>query len=314
MIKKILSLVTLGALLLMLCSCSAPTQNNNITVVVSVFSQYDWLREIIGNVKGIDVILLADGGADIHSLHPTADHIISIKTCNLLAMLGGASDSWIGDALRDSANPDMKVIDFLELVGEGALCTHHDHGHHEHGDEIDTPDEHMWLSLKNAVLFVKEAEKTLSELSPENASVFHQNAQSYIEKLEALDREYALAASNAQNKTLIFCDRFPFAYLLNDYGLNYIAAFEGCSAESEADFETVIHLAKEADRLNTKYLFVTESRNHRIAESVVENRSGGDSIILTLDSIQTTGTRDNITYLQIMENNLFILQTALQSR
>ena len=114
---------------------------------------------------------------------------------------------------------------------------------------------------------------------------------------------------------MVFGDRFPFRYLVNDYGLDYYAAFVGCSAESEASFETVTFLAKKIDELGLGNVLTIEGKNHKIAKTVVDNTKNKNQKVLTLDSMQSTtakDVKDGATYLGIMEKNLEVLKEALK--
>ena len=175
-------------------------------------------------------------------------------------------------------------------------------------------DEHVWLSLKNAETLVSAISDALQELNPDNKDVYRSNADAYVEKLSALDHKYQKAVKAASAKTVLFGDRFPFRYMVDDYGLNYYAAFAGCSAETEASFKTVSFLAKKVDELNLPCVLTIEGTKHKIAETIVENTKEKNQKILTMDSMQSTTSEDvknGTTYLSVMEKNLDVLKKAL---
>ena len=182
---------------------------------------------------------------------------------------------------------------------------------HDHGEEAD---EHVWLSLKNAKTLVGAISNALQEFDPDNKDTYATNAAAYIEKLSALDGAYQSAVDGAAHKTVLFGDRFPFRYLVDDYGLRYYAAFAGCSAETEASFETVSFLAKKVDELGLPCVLTIEGAQHRIAETIVQNTAGKKQKVLTMDSMQSTTSKDvanGATYLSVMEKNLSVLKEAL---
>jgi len=195
-----------------------------------------------------------------------------------------------------------------DMTGED-LCEHMEgHGHEEEADE------HVWLSLKNAKTLVDAISNALQELDPDNKDAYAANAAAYIEKLSALDGAYQSAVDGAARKTVLFGDRFPFRYLVDDYGLRYYAAFAGCSAESEASFETVSFLAKKVDELKLPCVLTIEGKSHKIAETIVENTAEKNQKILTMDSMQSMTSEDvanGTTYLSVMEQNLSMLKEAL---
>lgn len=476
------------------------SDSNKLSVVTTIFPEYDWVKEILGDKAGsTDLTMLLSSGVDLHSYQPTADDIVKISDCDLFVYVGGESDKWVDDALKEATNKDMKVIDLLNVLGdsvkteetvEGMQETEHAHDHskevstfedHEvqdrslsdwagswqsaypfaldgtlddafaamaeegemtadeyktyyqngyktditniniegdhiaftyedgkkvgsdykyigyyiqnwstgtkaamyrfeavdrtsgapiyiefndhmiesaapehfhirmsnesfdaivdpekswptffpadmtgedlcehmegHGhDHEEEADEHVWLSLKNAKTLVDAISNALQELDPDNKDTYAANTSAYIEKLSALDGAYQSAVDGAARKTVLFGDRFPFRYLVDDYGLRYYAAFAGCSAESEASFETVSSLAKKVDELKLPCVLTIEGKNHKIAETIVENTAEKNQKILTMDSMQSTTSEDvanGTTYLSVMEQNLSVLKDAL---
>lgn len=213
------------------------------------------------------------------------------------------------EALMDSKTSPYFMPDGLsseevleELIGHS----------HEHEEE---PDEHVWLSLKNAETICRIISERLAQIDPDNKDTYTSNSAAYIEKLSTLDNEYKNAVKNAEKKTILFGDRFPFRYLVDDYGLSYYAAFVGCSAETEASFETITFLAGKIDELGLSCVLTIEGTNHKIAETIVSNTVSKNQKILTMDSLQSTTSADvknGTTYLSVMEQNLEVLKEALK--
>ncbi len=295
--------------------------SDKIQIVTTIFPEYDWVMNILGeNPAEAEVTLLLDSGVDLHSYQPTTDDILKISTCDLFVYVGGESDKWVDDALREATNKDMTVINLMDVLGDSAKeeemvegMQDEEHDEAEDGDEIEY-DEHVWLSLKNASIFVQKISEAIQTIDPDNADIYKANTAAYLEKLNALDARYQAAIDDATFRTLLFGDRFPFRYLVDDYGLDYYAAFVGCSAETEASFETITFLAQKLDELALPAVMTIEGTDHRIAETIVQNTKSKDQQILTLDSMQSTTAEDiknGTTYLSIMENNLPILEDAL---
>ena len=486
----------------------------SLKIVTTIFPEYDWVREILGDEAGNDELtMLLDNGVDLHSYQPTADDIIRISDCDLFIYVGGESDGWVENALKNATNKDMKVINLLEVLGdsvkneevvEGMQETEHQHDHskevstfeddevqdrslsdwagdwqsaypfaldgtlddafaamaeegkmtadeyktyyqngyktditnididgdhieftyedgkkvgsdykyvgyyiqnwstgtkaamyrfeaedkdsgapvyiefndhmiepaaaehfhirmsnesfdaivdpenswptffpadmtgeeicehmeghdhdededheHEEGEEHDheeEKDEHVWLSLRNAEILSNAISKALQKLDPDNKDTYSANSDAYVKKLSALDAEYQTVVDGAKRKTVLFGDRFPFRYLVDDYGLDYYAAFVGCSAETEASFETISFLAKKVDELNLPCVLTIEGAQHKIAETIVKNTTAKNQNVLTMDSMQSTTSKDvanGTTYLSVMEQNLSVLKEAL---
>ena len=322
--KRISFFLYLALLLGLLSGCGgAPAANaDRLSVVTTIFPEYDWVRQILGDkADGVDLTMLLDNGVDLHSYQPTADDMVKISTCDLFIYVGGESDEWVEDALAEAINQDMVVIDLLDVLGDAVKeeeVVEGMQGEDEEGDgdeEEAEYDEHVWLSLRNAAVLCEEIAAQLGRLDAANADAYATNtAAAYIEKLSALDRQYAAAVDAAPRKTLLFGDRFPFRYLTDDYGLDYYAAFVGCSAETEASFETVVFLANKVDELGLNTVLTIESSDGKLARTIIENTAAASARILQMDSMQSATARDvtsGATYLGAMENNLKVLKEAL---
>ena len=311
--KKIIVLL-LGALMVLsvLSGCDKKNDNDNkLKVVTTTFPIYDWVKEILKD-EDVDVSLLQDNGVDLHSYEPTVDDIAKINNADVFMYVGGESDEWVESVLE--SNKNVRVVNLLEVLGDSVKLeeelegVEHDH-EHDHEDEEEY-DEHVWLSLRNAKKCVEAIKDVLCELDPTNMDRYKKNAEEYIEKLELLDQKYMEVVSNSKNNTLVFGDRFPFRYLVDDYNLNYYAAFVGCSTESEASFNTITFLAKKLDELGLTSILTIEGNNHKIAETIVKNTENKNQEILILNSMQGS-ILEGDTYLSIMEKNLEVLKKAL---
>ncbi|MEE3408222.1 MAG: metal ABC transporter substrate-binding protein [Erysipelotrichaceae bacterium] len=289
-----------------------------IKIVTTIFPEYDWVRNIVGaENETIEVDLLVDSGADLHSFQPTAEDILKISTCDLFVYVGGESDEWVNDVLRDAMNKDMKVVNLLESLGDSVKQEEVIEGmqEEEHDHEEGEYDEHVWLSLRNASKLVKVISEAIVSIDPDNQNTYEENTAAYLEKVKALDKEYQEVTKKAEVKTLLFADRFPFRYMVDDYGLNYYAVFVGCSAETEASFETMSFLTNKVDELGLSSIMTIESSDQKIAKTVKENSKTKDQQILTMDSMQSVTAKDvadGTTYLSIMEENLSVLKDALK--
>ena len=295
-----------------------------LQVVATIFPEYDWVREILGEqADNVELTLLLANGVDMHSFQPTMLDILKVSTCDVFIYVGGESDAWVADALKGAGNPDRTAINLMKVLGDRAKEEEvvegmqeedgHDGHDHEEQEELEY-DEHVWLSLKNTQVFCDAISEALQAADPENAKLYQENTTAYKGKLAALDREYQAAVDQSESKTLLFADRFPFRYLTDDYNLTYYAAFTGCSAETDASFETITFLAGKLDELKLPVVFVIENSDGKVAKAVVENTNTRDQKILTLNSMQSV-TLDEInagtTYLSIMKENLKTLKEAL---
>ncbi|MBR0365586.1 MAG: zinc ABC transporter substrate-binding protein [Clostridia bacterium] len=309
-VKKITAAAICAVLTLTGCGAAPEQKTDKLSVVTTVFPEYDWVREIAGD--NADITMLLDNGVDMHSYQPAAADIMKISDCDIFIYVGGESDAWVEDALKEAVNKNMTVIDLLDILGDAAKLEEPLPG--TEAEDVKEYDEHVWLSLKNAERLCAEIAEAMSGADAENAEIYRQNAAEYIKKLDALDKEYIAAVSEAKHDTLVFGDRFPFGYMTDDYGLSYYAAFEGCSAETEASFETVAFLAGKLDELGLNCVMTIDGSDKRIAQTIIESSENKDRKILTLDSMQSTtmkDIKDGASYYGIMESDLGVLKEAL---
>lgn len=324
--KKFLSIIAAAAIAVScLCGCSSANksgnQNGKIQIVTTIFPEYDWVMNILGdNPANAEVTYLLNNGTDLHSFQPTANDIMKISSCDLFVYVGGESDEWVEDVLKEAVNKDMVTINLLDVLGDKVVEEELVEGMQDEEEEEDAGeeeieyDEHVWLSLKNAKILVQSISDEIQKIDPANAEAYKANTTAYIGKLDQLDKDYQDVVNNASIKTVLFGDRFPFRYLIDDYGLEYYAAFVGCSAESEASFETVTFLSKKVDELSLPVILTIEGNDKKIAETIISNTQSKDQTVLTMDSMQSTTSKDvanGVTYIQVMSGNLEVLKKAL---
>ena len=309
--KRILTALLAAALLLSLltgCGAAPAREKDRLQIVATIFPLYDWTKNLLGDrADEIELTLLLDDGVDLHSFQPSVADMISVSSCDLLIYVGGESDAWIADAIAERANPDMIALNLMDALGDRALEEELVEG--MEGEAEETPDEHIWLSLRNAELLCAAIRDALIELDAGHSRSYEAAYAVYDAKLRELDAAYTAAIDASEQHTLIVADRFPFRYLTEDYGLDYYAAFSGCEAETEASFATVIFLAGKADELGVKNLCVIETSDGKLARTVIENTASRALGVLTLHSLQ--GKVGDGDYLSLMEQNLKVLKEAL---
>ena len=330
---------------------------DTLTILCVDFPEYDWTRSLVGtaaeadpgeaadqaaDTKKIVVQLLNTSGADLHSYQPTIADMVKIANCDLLIYNGGASQFWVEDALQASPDPHRQVLSMMELFETQperfpTYTQDEDHDHdHEHGahahehshehehDQDEEIDEHLWLSLKMAKEFCRAVASQLEAMDPAAAATYQANAAAYIQKLDALDQKFTDLAQQAKNKTLIFADRYPFKYFCDDYGLEHAAAFPGCSAETEASFETIISLADDLKALPVSRLAILDCGSPALADTIIRAADLPETQMETLYSMQSLPqvtralkqagkiqSESEITYLYLMEQNYDALARLL---
>lgn len=312
----------------------APAQKK-VSIVATIYPQYDWLKNVLGDrLDAVNLKLLIKNGTDLHSYKPSAQDIAAIASADMVVYVGGESDEWIEKALKATPKEGRVQVNLMEALGdrvkeeeivEGMQAEeehHHEHGeeaeeheHHEHGEEAEN-DEHIWLSLKNAEILVRALANAIAKVDSTNATEYHMNAALYVAKISALDAQYRAATDSAHFKTILFGDRFPFRYLVDDYGIKYFAAFVGCSAESEASFETVAFLAGKMDSLALPAIFAIDGSNGKIARAILDaSKKSKETSVLTLNSMQSVTDaqmQSGMDYISIMQSNLEVLKKAIK--
>ena len=301
-----------------LASCGGLGESEDkISIVTTVFPEYDWTRQILGEKRNdVELILLTENGTDLHSYQPSVTDMAKITTCDLLIYTGGTSAAWIDEALALYPSETRKTSKLTELLSENALLfeqsEHHNNAEHHHDNE--EYDEHVWLSLRLAVSFCDAICDRLSKLMPENEQVYRENCEAYTLQLKALDRAYTDAVEASSLDAVLFADRFPFSYLFHDYSLTCYAAFPGCSSETEASFKTISFLAESMDALSIPAVIVLENSDNTLAQTVINTTAAKTATIVKMNSMQAITREDidsGIDYLSVMTQNLSALKIAL---
>ena len=345
--------VLAAALTFVACSAEsnekAPAQKK-VSIVATIYPQYDWLKNVLGDrLDAMNLKLLIKNGTDLHSYKPSAQDIAAIASADMVVYVGGESDEWIEKALKATPKEGRVQVNLMEALGDrvkeeevvegmqaeeehhhehGEEAEEHEHEHHEHEhaeahedhdhEHAEAPenDEHIWLSLKNAEILVRALADAIAKVDSTNATEYHMNAALYVAKISALDAQYRAATDSAALKTILFGDRFPFRYLVDDYGIKYFAAFVGCSAESEASFETVAFLAGKMDSLALPAIFTIDGSNGKIARAILDaSKKSKDTPVLSLNSMQSVTDaqmQSGTDYLSIMQSNLEVLKKAIK--
>lgn len=335
---SIIFMALLVAVTLAGCSRDNKSSNNNklvdnkkkISVVSTIFPSYDFTREIAGDKA--DVTMLLPPGSESHSFEPTPQDIIKIQNCNIFIYVGGESDQWAKDVLESMDTSKMKIITLMDCVQvfeeeivEGMEEEEHTDGE-EHTDDHETDeehaedyvgeepeyDEHVWTSPKNAKLIVQKISDVLCQADTANAAIYQENTGDYLTKLDELDSKFQDAVDNGKRKTIVFGDRFPFRYFADAYGLEYYAAFPGCSTETEASAATVKFLI---DKINTEKIpvvFHIELSNEKMADTISEATGAKVLLLHACHNISKSDFEKGKNYIDLMTGNVEVLKEALQ--
>ena len=311
--KKLISVIVIAAALLGLCACGAAEEKrqDGLSIVCTAFPQYDFIKNILGTEEGLTLLL--DDGGDLHSYEPTAQDIIKISSADIFVYVGGISDQWVEGVLASANNQSLRTVALMELVEayEEEYVAGMEHEHNHEGKSHRNEDEHVWLSLKNAASITETLCEVICNADSENADKYKANAKAYIEELSRLDSEYQSTVTSAKRSTLLFADRFPFRYLVEDYSLEYYAAFAGCSSESEASFQTMAFLIDKTKELNLPVVLTIDGSDGSIAKTVCEASGAKSAVLDSCQSVSLADISSGTTYVGIMKNNLEVLREAL---
>lgn len=320
--KMILTVASALLAACLLAACVAPAQatapsaqeDGRLSVVATIFPPYDFTRQIAGDA--VDLTMLLPPGAESHSYEPTPKDIITIQNADVFIYAGGESDAWIEDILASMDTSDMAVLSMLDMVDaveeelvEGMEEEAEEDGHEE--EEAPEYDEHVWTSPKNAQLIVAALAETLQEKDAANADAYRANADAYTQKLQALDAQFQQVVDGAARHTIVFGDRFPFRYLADAYGLDYYAAFPGCSTETEPSAGTIAFLIDKVKAESIPAVFHIELSNEKMADTICEDTGAQKLLLHSCHNVSREDMDAGVTYLSLMEQNVLALKEAL---
>lgn len=318
---RIITLVLSLFLMLALLSACAPkaaevADNGGISIVATVFPAYDFARQITAGTNA-NVTMLLQPGEEVHSFDPTSQDIIKIQNANLFAYVGGENDVWVDSVLSglDQSVHTFKMMDYVTLYEEQLV-----EGMQPEAEAADTAatgteaqewDEHVWTAPVNAIAIVKAMTAELISEDPANASIYQANSDAYVKQLEALDQSFWDVVNNAAHKTVVFADRFPARYFVEEFGLKYYAAFPGCSADTEPSAATITTLIDHVRSENIPVVFYIEMSNQQMANTVAEATGAKTMLFHTCHNVTKAEFEGGATYLSLMQNNVEALRAAL---
>lgn len=320
--KKFFALILICTLCLALCACGqqaqAPETDGGVNIVATVFPAYDFARQIAGDDG--NVTLLIPPGSEAHSYEPTPQDIIRIQNCDLLVCNGGESEAWLDEILSGMGNeiPTVVMLDCVDALTEEdkdgmQVHKHHDHDHdHDHDEHEDEEyDEHVWTSPVNAQLICRAISAALCQADPAHASDYTARCVDYCAELQELDADFRGVIANAKRHTLIFADRFPVRYFVEEYGLDYFAAFPGCADDAEPSARTVAFLIDRVREEQAPAVLYIEFSNQKMADIVCEDTGCEKLLFNSCHNVTADQLRGGVTYLELMRGNLETVKEAL---
>lgn len=305
--KKTVCLIMALFMTIIFCGCTDNNTNagGKLSIVAVSFPEYDFARAVAGELA--DIKMLIPPGGETHGYEPTVSDIKAVAGCDLFIYTGGESDTWVEDLLSSVNNEKLTTLAMAEHVE--ALCTEEHSNDHDH-DKY-TFDEHVWTSPKNAISIVNSVKDSLIKVDAENEKAFTENAKAYCERLEDLDKRIREITEKANKNTLVFGDRFPLTYFAESYNLEYLAAFSGCSDDTEASAQTVASLIDFVKENKVPAVFVNELSNTSIAEQIAKETGAEVMTFYSCHKISKDDFESGKTYIDIMSRNIENLNTAL---
>lgn len=305
-----------------LTGCGANVEESNdsdkLNVVTTIFPAYDFAREVTG--EEAEVTMLLQPGTEAHTYEPTPKDIKAIQNCDVFIYTGGENDVWVEDILSTMDTSDMvqiRMVDCVETLEEAELEGTEEHEHeeehsHEEGeDHAHEIEEHVWTSPVNSMAIVDTIADKLAEKDSENAEIYRKNAKAYLTELENLNQKFKDVVAEAEQKTIVFGDRFPILYFAEEYELSYYAAFPGCASDTEPSASTIAFLTDKVKNENIPVVFKIELSNGKVAETIAESTGAKVLTFETCHNLTREDFENGETYLTLMERNVETLKEAL---
>ncbi|MDR1796977.1 MAG: metal ABC transporter substrate-binding protein [Clostridiales Family XIII bacterium] len=329
--KYIIAIILLAGLLLASCGGAGPADgasdaeppgsaggSGRLNVVTTIFPEYDFARAVAAGTDA-EVTLLIPPGTSVHSFDPSPQDVKTVQDADVFVYVGGESDVWADQILAGIDTGGMQIVRLIDHVQtyEEELKE----GMQEEEEEADADanaaeegaeaDEHVWTSPKNALVLLGVIADAMGAADPGNADAYGENAAAYAQELEAVDAEIEGVVASAGRKMIVVADKFPLRYFTEDYGLDYAAAFPGCSDQSDAGARTIAYLIEAVGREGLPYIYKVELTNGNVAEAIAEE-TGAE--VLELNSCENL-TKDDfdsgVTYVDLMRRNAAALEKGL---
>jgi len=317
--KKIIFLVISAAIFILgavasVQAADSQTTNRVINIVGSSFPEYDFARAIVGDQA--NVTMLTPPGASVHSFEPSPYDIIRIQNADIFIYVGGESNAWVKRILDSIDTSNMRIIrlmDYVEImleeIKEGMEVELEDEDKNDE-DELEY-DEHIWTSPKNAIKLIDVICGIICEIDSTNDTLYRDNAAKYKDELRKIDNEISEIVNKAVRKIIVVADKFPFLYFVREYGLDYAAAFPGCSDQVDAGIRTILHLVKTVEVGEIPYVYHVELSNQSVAAAISEQTGAGMLQLNSCHNLSKTDFEADMTYLDLMRQNIENLKKGL---
>ena len=306
--------------LLASCGNGGKPGGDQVTVVATNFAVYDIVRSVAGDTADVEMLLPPE--TESHDYEITLADAAKIARADLFVCVGGESEDWVDDTLAAMPEEDrpvvLRAVEIASTVtesGDGILESETAaHGAHASGEEDESgeTDEHVWTSFGNIRLIAQAAADALNRIDEWGSSERADNMIRYASELNGLEREYADFFASTDKRLIAVADRFPFRYLAEEWGLDYVAAFSGCTSNVEASLATIGALVEAVEKNGLPCVMKIELSDGRCAEAVA--RETGCAVLELQSGHNVTRAEFDagVTLTDLMRRNLEVLRTALQ--
>jgi zinc transport system substrate-binding protein len=310
----VVTVLLLGMFSFASCAQTPDAKSDKIQIVTTIFPPYDFAKQVGGDL--VQVTMLLPPGSESHSYEPSSQDIIAIQNCDLFIYGGGESDTWVDGILDSFDKPinTIKMMDCVAVVEEEIVDgMEAEQGKADSADSEEVEyDEHVWTSPRNSILIAEKIGNALAEIDAGNKDDYQSNTQVYVNDLKILDQSFATFFAQVENKMMIFGDRFPLRYFVEEYGVKYYAAFPGCSNETEPSAATIAFLIDKVKAENVSTIFYIEFSSHKVADSIAEATGAKTALFHTSHIVSQEDMDQGATYLSIMERNLKTLKEGMK--
>lgn len=275
-------------------------EGGRLQIVASLFPQYDFARQIAGEYAQVELLL--PPGVESHSFEPTPADMIRIHQSDLFLYTGQYMEPW-AQQMISGLEGETVVVD----VSEHIQLDEEEHGDHDHGGF----DPHIWTSPVNAKQMVENIAQALMEADPAHAQEYQENADAYQRQLDALDAQFREVVANGKRREIVFGGRFALHYFAKEYGLDYLAAFDSCSHESEPSARTVARIVDEVESKRIPVIYYEELVDPKVARVLSEETGAKPLLLHSCHNLSRDEMESGATYLSLMEQNAQNLKEGL---
>lgn len=312
-LAKILTIILMMGCVFSFSACSKDDKDNNekITIVTTLFPQYDFARQIAGDKA--EVTMLLNPGTESHDYDPTPSDMIKINNADLFIYTGKYMEAWAADILDSVDNKELDILDVSKNITLHKTTEDEEHEHEENESEehIHEYDPHIWTSPKNAIIMLNNILEELIKIDSENEEYYRNNAENYIKQLEELDSEFKDIVAHSEYNTIYFGGRFAMLYFVEEYGLNYVSAFDSCSSETEPGAKLVTKIVDDMKKNGAGVVYYEELASTKTAQAIADEIGGEILLLHSCHNVSSDDFNNGVTYISIMKQNAENLKIGL---